>query len=120
MTAIVKHTIRSNQAAAGTAAPAQPRNSQLRRQFPPRPARERWPATAQGQDEVLRRLTSPPFLPESEGDPGRTAAGDGQAAALAVLLPRGHLAAAVGSLRVRGPPGQLMGSLPLRWLRTTA
>ena len=64
MTAIVKHMARSKQAAAGTAAPAQPRNSQLRRQFPPRPARERWPATAQGEDEVLRRLTSPPFLPE--------------------------------------------------------
>ena len=40
MTAIVKHTIRSNQAAAGTAAPARPRNSQLRRQFPPRPAQD--------------------------------------------------------------------------------
>jgi hypothetical protein len=62
MTAIVKHTIRSNQAAAGIAAPAPPRNSQLRRQFPPRPALEPWPATAQDQDEVLRRLTSPPFL----------------------------------------------------------
>ena len=64
MTAVVKHTIRGNQAAAGTAAPAQPRNSQLRRQFPPRPARASWPATAQAQDEVLRRLTSPPFLPK--------------------------------------------------------
>jgi hypothetical protein len=64
MTAIVKHTIRSNQAAAGAAVPVQPRNSQLRRQFPPRPVQERWPATTQDQDEVLRRLTSPPFLPE--------------------------------------------------------
>ena len=64
MTAIVKHTIRSKPGAAGTAAPVQPRNSQLRRQFPPRPAQEWWPATAQGEDEVLRRLTSPPFLPE--------------------------------------------------------
>jgi len=66
MTAIVKHTIRSNQAAAGAAAPAQPRNSQLRRQFPPRPVPVWWPATAQGQDEVLRRLTAPPFLPHKD------------------------------------------------------
>ncbi len=44
-----------------------------------------------------------------EGDPGRPAARDGQAAALAVLLPRGHLAAAVGSIAGRGPPGQFLG-----------
>ncbi|MGP4103550.1 hypothetical protein [Nonomuraea sp. KM90] len=64
MTAVVKHTIRSKQGTAGSAAPAQPRNSQLRRQFPHRIAQEWWPATAQGEDEVLRRLTSPPFLPQ--------------------------------------------------------
>src|SRR6266702_3945437 len=100
MTAIVKHTTRNKPGTAGAAAPAQPRNSQLRRQFPPRPAREWWPATAQGEDELLPRLTSPPFLPEVQ---------DGQAAALAVLVSRGHLAAAVGSIAGRGPPGQLMG-----------
>ena len=41
MTAVVKHMARSKQATAGTPAPAQPRNSQLRRQFPPRPGQER-------------------------------------------------------------------------------
>jgi len=65
MTVIVKHMIRGK-GTAGTAAPGQRRNSQLRRQFPPRPARERWPATAQGEDEVLRRLASPPFAAERE------------------------------------------------------
>jgi hypothetical protein len=64
MTAIVKHTARSTRAPAGATAPAQPRNSQLRRQFPPRPAQASWPATAEDQDEVLRRLTPPPFLPK--------------------------------------------------------
>jgi integrase len=64
MTAVVKHTARSKPGTAGTAAPAQPRNSQLRRQFPPGPVQEWWPATARGEDEVLQRLTSPPFLPE--------------------------------------------------------
>src|SRR5258706_13493201 len=66
MTAVVKHMARSKQATAGTATPAQPRNSQLRRQFPPRPVQTAGPATAHGEDEVLRRLTSPPFLPEME------------------------------------------------------
>ena len=47
--------------------------------------------------------------PGDEVDPGRPAARDGQDAALAVLLPRGHLAAAVGSVTGRGPPGQLLG-----------
>ena len=65
MTVIVKHKIRGK-GTAGSAAPAQPRNSQLRRQFPPRPARGWWPATAQDGDEVLRRLASPPFLAERE------------------------------------------------------
>src|SRR5258708_703565 len=62
MTAIVKHTIRSNQATAGTdtAAPAQPRNSQLRRQFPPRPVQPAWPATARGTAKLLRWLSSFP------------------------------------------------------------
>src|ERR1700751_6025994 len=64
MTAIVKHIARSKAGTAGTAIPAQPRNSQLRRQFPPRSVQELWPATAQGEDELRRRLTSPPFLPE--------------------------------------------------------
>ena len=64
MTAVVKHTARGKAGTTGAATLAQPRNSELRRQFPPRPAREWWPATAQGEDEVLRRLTLPPFLPE--------------------------------------------------------
>ena len=63
MTTIVKHVTRKA-GAEGTVAPAQPRNSRLREQFPPRPAREWWPAMDQDQDEVLRRLTSPPFLPK--------------------------------------------------------
>ena len=111
MTAIVKHTIRSNQAAAGTgtAAAAQPRNSQLRRQFPPRPGQERWPATAQGEDEVLRRLALPPFLAEMKATQAGRRRGTAKLLQLAVLLPRGHLAAAVGSIAGRGPPGQFLG-----------
>ena len=49
MTAVVKHMARGKQGTAGAAAPAQPRNSQLRRQFPPRPAQHWWPATARAR-----------------------------------------------------------------------
>jgi integrase len=65
MTAAVKHMARTKPAA-GTAVPAQPRNAQLRRQFPPRPAQSWGPATAQGEDEVLSLLASLPFLPETK------------------------------------------------------
>jgi integrase len=54
---------RNKPGTAGAAVPARPRNSQLRERFPPRPAQPWWPATAQGEQETLRRLTLPPFLP---------------------------------------------------------
>jgi hypothetical protein len=63
MTAAVKHMARKKLGMDG-AVPAQPRNSQLRQRFPARPAQSWWPETAQGEEETLRRLTSPPFLPE--------------------------------------------------------
>ena len=39
------------------------------------------------------------------------------AAALAVLLPRGHLAAAVGGARAEDHPGNWWVRLPIRWLQ---
>src|SRR6266699_3466049 len=95
MTAIVKHTIRSNQAAAG-AVPAQARPGTVAGHGPGR-----------GRGATAAGLAAVPG--GDEGDPGRTAPGDGQAAELAVLLPRGHLAAAVGSISGRGLPGRLLG-----------
>ena len=69
MTVIVKHMTRGKAGAedSGAAAPAQPRNSQLRSQFPSTPLQERWPATADGEGEVLRRLELPPFRAEMKG-----------------------------------------------------
>jgi len=79
------------------------------------PAQAR-PGTVAGHGPGRGRGTAAADLaavpPAGEGDPGRTAPGDGQAAALAVLFSWGHLAAALGSLRIRGPPGQLMGVAP--------
>jgi hypothetical protein len=49
MTAVVKHMTRGKAGAegAGTAPPAQPRNSQLRQGFPARPGLPSWPETMQ-------------------------------------------------------------------------
>jgi hypothetical protein len=38
------------------------RNTQLRARFPPRPAEDWWPHTAQPSGEVVQRLASPPFV----------------------------------------------------------
>ncbi len=63
MTAAIKHMARKKPGTAAAAAPARPRNSQLRERFPARAAQAWWPETAQDHEETLRRLTSPPFLP---------------------------------------------------------
>jgi len=65
VTAVVKHMARTPTAGASPArTPVQVRNSQLRARFPARPAEAWWPHTAQGHQETLRRLTSPPFVCE--------------------------------------------------------
>jgi hypothetical protein len=65
VTTITKHAARRPLAVANaTDAQARARNTQLREHFPPRPAEPWWPHTAQPLEETLRRLTSPPYLPE--------------------------------------------------------
>ena len=62
MTAVVKHMARKPAASASPVpTPVQGRKSQLRARFPARLAEAWWPHTAQGHEEMLRRLTSPPF-----------------------------------------------------------
>ena len=117
MTAIVKHTIRSSQAPAGTAAPARPRNSQLRRQFPPRAAREWWPATAQDQDEVLRRLTSPPFLPAVKATRAGRRRGTAKLLRWLSSFPGDTWQQRWEASGSEDHPGSSWASLPLGWLR---
>ena len=117
MTAIVKHTIRSKPGAAGTpgsgAAAQQPAAqavpAQARRQ-------EWWPATAQGEDEVLRRLTSPPFLAGGPGRPRPDGAAARPSCCAGCPPSRKHLAAAVGACGAEAP-GSSWLPLPLGWLR---
>jgi hypothetical protein len=63
MTSTTKHSTRRQlQTANATVEQARARNNVLRERFPPRSAEAWWPETAQSADEVLRRLTAPPFL----------------------------------------------------------
>ena len=117
MTAIVKHTIRSNQAVAGIAAPAPPRNSQLRRQFPPRPALEPWLATAQDQDEVLRRLTSPPFLAKVKATRAGRRRGTAKLLRWLSSFPGDTWQQRWEASGSEDHPGSSWAPLPLGWLR---
>ena len=117
MTAIVKHTIRSNQALRAPAAPAQPRNSQLRRQFPPRPVQERWPATAQGEDEVLRRLALPPFLAEMKATQAGRRRGTAKLLRWLSSFPGDTWQQRWEASRAEDRPGSSWVQLPLRWLQ---
>ncbi len=53
----VKHMARRKPGESPATAPEHRRNSQLREQFPPRPAQPWWPETAQDREAVLQRLT---------------------------------------------------------------
>ncbi|MGO9218685.1 MAG: tyrosine-type recombinase/integrase [Streptosporangiaceae bacterium] len=116
MTAAVKHVARNKPGTAG-ASPAQPRNSQLRRQFPPRSVQARWPATAQGEDEVLLRLTSPPFLPEMK--PTRAGRRRGTAKLLRWLssFPGDTWQQRWEASRAEDHPGSSWVRPPARWLQ---
>ena len=115
--AAVKHMARRKPGTAGTTIPVQPRNSQLREQFPPRPAQPWWPETAQDQDETLRRLTSPPFTPA--GDSARAGRRRGTAKVLRWLasFPGDTWQQRWEASGSGDHPGSSWASLPLGWLR---
>ena len=119
MTTIVKHMTRGKAGAEGTVAPAQPRNSQLREQFPPRPAQDWWPATAQGEDEVLLRLTSPPFLPEMKGTQAGRRRGTAKLLLWLSSFPGDIWQQRWGASRAEEHPGSSWVQLPLRWLQAS-
>ena len=117
MAAVVKHTARNKPGTAGTATPAQPRNSQLRRQFPPRPVQEWWPAAAQGEDEALRRLTSPPFLPEMKATRAGRRRGTAKLLRWLSSFPGDTWQQRWQASRAEDHPGSSWVQLPARWLQ---
>ena len=117
MTAIVKHMARSKAGTGGIATPAQPRNSQLRRQFPPRSVQELWPATAQGEDELLRRLTSPPFLPEMKSTQAGRRRGTAKLLRWLSSFPGDTWQQRWEASQAEDHPGSSWVQLPLLWLQ---
>src|SRR6266705_1593987 len=101
---------------AGAAAPAQPRNSQLRARFPPRPAQPWWPGTAPGEAETLRRLTSPPFLPEVQATRAGRRRGTAKLLRWLSSFPGDTWQQRREASRAEDHPGGSWVQLPLRWL----
>jgi integrase len=116
VTAVVKHAARSRQGTAGPPAPAQPRNSHLREKFPPRAVQPWWPATAQGQAEVLRRLTSPPFAAGTEGTRAGRRRGTAKMLRWLSSLPGDTWQERWQASRAEEHPGGTWVRLPVRWL----
>ncbi len=118
MTSVAKHMARRKPGESPATAPEQHRrNSQLREQFPPRPAQPWWPETAQDQAAVLQRLTSPPFTPE--GGSARAARRRGTAKILRWLasFPGDTWQQRWEASGVEAVSGSSWVELPLAWFR---
>src|ERR1035438_3139234 len=117
MTAAVKHMARKKPGTAAAAAPAQPRNSQLRERFPGRPAQPWWPGTAQGEGETLRRLTSPPFLPQVKATRAGRRRGTAKLLRWLASFPGDTWQQRWDASGAEERPGSSWLQLPLDWLR---
>jgi hypothetical protein len=114
----VKHMARRKPGESPATVPEQHRrNSQLREQFPARPAQPWWPATAQDEQTVLQRLTSPPFAPE--GNSARDARRRGTSKLLRWLasFPGDTWQQRWEASGAEAGPGASWTELPLAWLR---
>jgi integrase len=116
VTAAVKHMARTP-AASPARMPVQARNSQLRAQFPARPAEAWWPHTEQTQEQALRRLACAPFVHQRNATQAAR-----QRGAVRLL---GWLASFPGDTwqqrwlasGAENNPGSSWVQLPLGWLR---
>ena len=117
MTAAVKHMARKKPGTAAPAAPAQPRNSQLRGRFPARPAQPWWPGTAGGEEETLRRLTSPPFLPQVKATRAGRRRGTAKLLRWLDSFPGDTWQQRWDASRAEERPGSSWLQLPLNWPR---
>jgi hypothetical protein len=117
MTAAVKHMARKKPGTAAAAAPAQPRNSQLRERFPARTAQSWWPGTAEGEQETLRRLTAPPFLPEVKATRAGRRRGTAKLLRWLASFPGDTWQQRWEGSGAEGRPGSSWVAPPLGWLR---
>ena len=117
MTAAVKHMARKKPGTAAAAAPAQPRNSRLRERFPARTAQPWWPGTAEGEQETLRRLTAPPFLPKVKATRAGRRRGTAKLLRWLASFPGDTWQQRWEGSGAEGRPGSSWVQPPLGWLR---
>ncbi|MEU8436901.1 site-specific integrase [Streptomyces sp. NPDC029216] len=118
MTTTTKHSTRRQlQTANATVEQARARNNVLRERFPPRAAEARWPATAQLADEVLHRLTAPPFLPAANATRAGRRRGVAKLLRWLSSLPGDTWQQRWKTSGVEEIPGADWTDLPLRFLR---
>ena len=117
MTAAVKHMARKKPGTAAAAAPAQPRNSRLRERFPARTAQPWWPGTAEGEQETLRRLTAPPFLPKVKATRAGRRRGTAKLLRWLASFPGDTWQQRWEASGAEGRPGSSWVQPPLGWLR---
>ena len=114
----VKHMARKRPGESPATAPEQHRrNSQLREQFPPRPAQPWWPETAQDEEAVLQRLTSPPFTPEGGSARAARRRGTGKILRWLASFPGDTWQQRWEASGAEAEPGASWVELPLAWLR---
>ncbi|GAA2651384.1 hypothetical protein GCM10010425_75630 [Streptomyces spororaveus] len=121
MTITKKHSTRPPlQAANATAEQARARNSVLRERFPPRAAEVRWPATSRSVEEVVRRLTAPPFLQAAKATRAGRRRGVAKMLDWLSSLPRDTWQERWARSGVEDLPGADWTELPLRFLSQQA
>ncbi|MGY0065276.1 tyrosine-type recombinase/integrase [Streptomyces sp. QTS137] len=118
MTNLVKHSTRTPlKIANATAEQTQARNGQLRGRFPPRPPRSPWLHTTQPLDEILRRLTAPPFLPAANGTRAGRRRGVTKVLRWLSSLPGDTWQERWKASGAEDRPGAAWVEIPLQWLR---
>ncbi|MFF3350929.1 hypothetical protein [Streptomyces sp. NPDC002779] len=118
MTSTTKHSTRRQlQTANATVEQARARNNVLRERFPPRSAEAWWPESAQSADEVLRRLTAPPFLAAANATRAGRRRGVAKLLRWLSSLPGDTWQQRWKAGRAEEIPGADWTDLPLRFLR---
>jgi len=118
MTSVAKHMARRKPGESPSTAPERHRrNSQLREQFPPRAAQPWWPETAQDQEAVLQRLTSPPFTAEGESAQAARRRGTAKVLRWLASFPGDTWQQRWEASGVEAGLGSTWTELPLAWFR---
>jgi len=93
------------------------RNTQMRERFPPRPPERWWPHTAWPLEEVVQRLTSPPFAPAVKATRAGRRRGVTKLLGWLSSLPGDTWQQRWLASGAEAHPGATWLELPLQWLR---